>query len=98
MKTTLRLPTRDQYAFIEIEADLPTVEDSISAYYEAMKLLKPKEGIDEKTMNIFIDNMLLGNGKNSVEIYQEMSQAQKDMVQILKRGLKRITRNDEKED
>ena len=89
MKATLRLPTQDQYAFIEVETEVMSKEEAIESYHEAMRLLKPKEGISDRDFNAFLDRQLLGES-NHVEEYQLMSQEQKNVVQAVKRALKRI--------
>ncbi len=87
-KAELTIPV-EQYGNIR-----PTIEgsafDIVSAYWDFAKLIRPREGVDEKTMNVFIDNMLLGNGKNSMDVYQSMSKAQMDCVQVVKRSMKRL--------
>lgn len=87
-KAELTIPV-EQYGNIR-----PTIEgsaeDIVSAYWEFATLVRPREGVEEKAMNTFVDNMLLGNGKNSIDVYNQMSKGQQDTVQCLKRGLKRI--------
>ena len=93
-KAQLRIPT-EMYAYMEVSVE-DTAENILQLHNEFTRLVKPREGLDEKTMNIFIDNMLLGNGKNDINVYQLMSDGQKNTVQCLKRGLKRITAHQDK--
>lgn len=89
MKTTLRLPTKDQYAYIELELEDMTVPQAVEAYESAMALLKPQEGITDKDFNAFLDRQIMGEA-NHVEEYNRMSDEQKKIVQTIKRTLKRI--------
>jgi len=96
MKTTLRLPTQDQYAFIEIEAEVSSAEDAVVAYYDAMKLIKPQEGLDTKTWNASLDEFNnTGTLKNGTELYQLMNPYQKFYFQEQKKSLKRIKADQE---
>lgn len=98
MKITYRIPTQDQYAFVEVEQELKD-EAFVNAkmpsalkeaYDDFTNAFKRQHGIDEKEMNKVIDCMLTNqtiNGGN--ELYEQMSQTQRYAVQTLKRGLKR---------
>lgn len=90
MKTTLRLPTQDQYAFIEIEAEVTSIEDAVVAYADAMRLIKGNaEGLPDKEFNSFLDQYLTDNSGN-LEIYTKMSLTQQHVIQEIKKALKRI--------
>jgi hypothetical protein len=91
MKITLRVPTRDQYAFVEAEFDLTEGEgasDIAAKYYELIEQFKDREGLSEKDFSAFIDRQIMGES-NHVEDYEKASQEQKKFIQILKRALKR---------
>ena len=89
-KATLRIPTSDQYAYIE-----PTVEGTpdeiVSAYYEFIKLIKPQEGLDTKDFNKALDRYLT-DGTGETEIYVNMSVYQKDIFQEIKKSIKRLNK------
>lgn len=89
MKTTLRLPTAEQYAYIELEIDAENIESAVAEYHNAMRAIKGGGGLDEKEYNAFIDRYLLGE-KNHVEDYEKMDDKQKDFIQTIKRSLARI--------
>lgn len=89
MKYKVHIPT-EQYGFCEVEFDPAEGRHVVDIYREIQEMFKDKEGIDDKRMNAFIDNMLLANGKNHIDVYNQMSEAQKNAVQVLKRGLKRV--------
>lgn len=89
MKTTLRLPTQDQYAYIELEIEANSTEDAIEAYNQAMRLIKPSGGLLEAEFNVFLDKYL-ETSKGDVNVYNEMSKPQQDIIQTLKRAFKRI--------
>jgi len=88
MKYHLRVPTNEQYAYIEAEMEGDS-EQAIDEYYKLTRALKPKEGLPDKDYNAFIDNQLLGES-NQLETYTQMSDQQKNAVQIIKRALARI--------
>ncbi len=89
MKTTLRLPTNDQYAYIEIEAEVNSVDDAVVAYNDAMRLIKPQDGLPSKDFDKFLDKYLSEN-TGELEIYNQMSKDQQDRIQMLKRSFARI--------
>ena len=91
-KAQLRIPT-EMYAYIEVSVE-GTAESIVEAYQDFTRLVKPKEGLSEKDFSAHLDRMLLGSD-NHVEEYQMMSDKQKEIVQTLKRSLKRLkARND----
>lgn len=98
MKVTFRIPT-EQFSYIEVEEDMPIIHPKlvmdkfhtlVSEYKES---IKPKVGLGDKEMNAFIDRQLMGE-TNHIEEYNSMSDvkmfSQKDVVQHIKRALKRI--------
>lgn len=102
-KVTLRIPTADQYAFIELVFENDTLggenfgpEDVFIEYQRFTEVFKPKDGIAAKTFDTFVEKQLLGSG-NNVDTYNAMSLPQKTFVQIVKRALKRIQAKQNKE-
>lgn len=43
MKAILRIPTKQQYAFVEIEAEVKDSKEAMQKYYQALKDLKDAE-------------------------------------------------------
>ena len=87
MKAKIRVAT-DMYEFIEAEVDGEPA-DIFGSYRELKKLCLPASGLPERDFNHFIDNMLLGE-QNTMADYEQMSERQKEHVQIVKKGIKRI--------
>lgn len=97
MKTTLRIPTSEQFAFIEIETEVSSPEDAIEAYHHATRLLKANnEGLPEKDFNTWLDKYLESN-TGEMEPYTKMSKAQQEIIQIIKRSVKRIAYKNNKQ-
>lgn len=94
MKVTFRIPTQDQYAFVELEledeANNITAEAIRGIYDGYTQAFKPKAGISEKDFNAHVDRMMTKGEANHIEEYLQMSDKQKDYVQFLKRAIKRI--------
>ena len=88
MKYILRLPTNDQYAYIEQEGEYDTIDEALEAYNIAMTLIKGGTGLPDKEFNAFLDRMLKDE-PNHIEDYEKASADQKAIIQILKRALKR---------
>ncbi len=98
-KITVHYPV-EQYGFAEIELDTakmifeegrtPSVEKITQEVYENLAAaFKPQAGLGDKDFNAFIDYMLLGT-PNHIEMYEKLSDQQRDIVQCLKRALKRL--------
>lgn len=90
MKATLRVPL-DQYAFIEFRYDDKFIQpaDLIAKYREAMREFKGGPGLTEREFQAFIDRQLCGD-PNQADEYARTSNEQKNVIQIIKRALKRI--------
>ena len=82
-KAKLRIP-KEMYAFIEIEVD-GTLEEIQDTFRE----LTITSELKDKEFNNFIDRYLTGE-PISAEEYENCSDRQKEVVQIIKRALKRI--------
>lgn len=95
-KTIIRIPTQ-QYAYIEMEVsvetldELKTIHDSL---YETLNQ-KPGDGLAQKEWNTTLDGYLRGDGTNS-ETFSRMSEKQQYMIQELKKSFKRTVNNLEK--
>lgn len=91
-EATLHFPT-EQYGFAEVKLLVDSPRDAIKQYELATR---SGDGLPEKDMNTFIDNMLLGEA-NHVETYQKMSKSQQDTIQAIKRALKRLAARNKKQ-
>lgn len=76
MKYTLRIPTTEQYAYIEAELDGSyTSAEVIDEYRQLTKLVQGGFGLDDKAWRILVDKYMLG-GKMTVEEGEQMSKEQ----------------------
>lgn len=87
-KARLRIPT-EMYAYIEVDVE-DTPEGILEAYRGFVALTKVGVGLPPKEMNAFIDSYLLGEMNGLGEVYEKMSESQKDVAQTIKRSLARI--------
>ena len=93
MKATFRIPTKETYGFIEIEAEVECVEDAIIGYKESIKAYEGKiEGLPQKEWNDALDGYLEGNSMTS-ETYEAMSDTQRGVIQEIKKAKKRKNYN-----
>lgn len=81
-----------------------TVEDAVNlhndlleAYNASQKALKGGEGMNEKELDIWVYNMLLGKG-NDADVYQKATPAQGKELHRIKRALAKIKRAQSIED
>ena len=57
MKITLRIPTADPYAYMEIETD-STPDEAMTLYQEVSGKVKGGEGLEPKAFNAILDELL----------------------------------------
>jgi hypothetical protein len=88
MKYKAHVPT-EQYGFIEAVFNQEEGRNPADVYAELSAMFKPREGLDEKEFNAFIDAQLLGDS-NHIDMYEKASTEQKKIIQTIKRALKRI--------
>lgn len=100
MKAHLRVPT-EQYAYIEVtvEHKEDSIDRVIESYFSVKDAYEQKvierqggEGMDEKEMDTWVYNMLLGKG-NDADVYQKATPAQQKELHRIKRALAKIKRN-----
>lgn len=89
IKATLRVPTADPYAYIELEQQVESAEAAVEAYNEVTQLVKGGNGLPEKEWRNFLDNMLLGES-NLVDTYEQTNQEQRKIINEVKKALKRL--------
>lgn len=86
-KTTFHIPT-EQYGFLEVEYE-GEPDDVVEAYRAFKRLLGPQEGLPTKDWNATLDEYLKTGDMKSEE-YEKMSLSQKQIIQEIKKSVKRI--------
>lgn len=92
MKAQLRIATKRDFCFIEatVEGTAAEIVDSYNELNEAYwKQSKSGPGLEKKAFDAFLDNQLSG-GNNHIEQYEQMDEEQQNIVQAIKRSIKRI--------
>lgn len=88
----LHIPT-EQYGFVEVEVDVP-LEDLKLTYNEIKRQFDTNtQGIDQKAWNKALDRYLSDNTMEA-DLYASMSDAQKYVIQEIKKSVKRIAYKD----
>lgn len=90
-KARLRIPTKTQYAFIEVDFE-GTPNEIVAAYNEINNAYwnqKEVAPLADKEYNEFIDNLMLGES-NHIETWEKCSPEQRAAAQVIKRSLKRL--------
>lgn len=72
------------------------IDTAISDFNRAKGAIKGGEGMNEKEMDIWVYNMLLGKG-NDADVYQKATPAQQKELHRIKRALAKIKRTHEAE-
>lgn len=83
-----------EYEFVEIESEVTgqSIEELRKTRDAIKDEFRPKPinaGVPDKEYNSFIDNMLLG-GDNHIDVWEKLSDKQRDSAQVIKRALKRL--------
>ncbi len=96
MKTIYRIPTKNEYGFVEIERDLPVniqpkevLEDYhrvLAEYHEA------PSGLTAKEVDLILDGWFKGQGVIS-DLYDKRNAEQDKWFQAIKRSLARVKRS-----
>ena len=97
MKTTLRLPTSDQYAFIEIETEVGSVEDAVHQYNQGMAALRPTEGLPPKEWNSALDRYLQDQGMDP-DVHARMGKAQQWLIHEIDKSSSRMAAKENKQE
>ena len=88
-KYHIRVPTKDQYAFIEAEL-AGTPADALEEYNELKRLTQVEGGIEDKRWREILDGYLTtGKMQDGGDFYEELSAAQKWLVQEVKKSFAR---------
>lgn len=88
-KTVLRIPTAEQYAFIEMDVSGLDADEVVSVYQDMTARVRGGTGMIDKDWNRVLDNYLWGTCTMTAEEYDTMSLAQQQTVQTIKRSRKR---------
>ena len=89
MKGTLRIPTTESYAYIEVEVEKESAVDIISEYRRITKLVQGEFGLEDKEFNRVLDNYIWGTKTMEAHEYEGMSPSQQETIQTIKRSRKR---------
>lgn len=87
-KATLRVPTAEQYAYIELHLE-DTLEALHEAYNAATGMFKHGDGLPDSEFDHFIQKQISGE-PNMMSDFNRMSPEQQKYVGIIKRAVKRI--------
>lgn len=88
MITKLRIPLKEQYSYLESEVETETIEEAYEIYQQTVQWINC-DGVDEKTMDLFVENQISGQG-NSADVFAEMNPQQQREVQRIKRAIARL--------
>ncbi len=91
MNVTLRIPTQDQYAFVEVvfedkKVSPETVKEEYDKYIQAFKV---NGGLPPKEWNAALDRYL-NDATGETATYLAMSPEQQRVIQEIKRAFKRL--------
>ena len=87
MKYTLRVPTKEAYAYIEATYE-GNVEDAVERYQELTKAVQGGFGLEKLEWNRVLDDYL-ESGTMKEEEYHGMDDRQQWMIQEIKKSKKR---------
>ncbi len=91
MKATLRIPTLEMYAYIELEVE-GTPDDIYAQYREWTDRVRSGSSIGDKEFNNILDQLI---EKQSIAsdpgVMEQMSGDQRMLIQAIKRSQARIT-------
>lgn len=85
---TLRIPTTEQYAYIEIQIldDMPSAQTVKDLYDEYTKVMTGGVGLDSREFNRILDEYLWGSGTMMADEYGSMNLDQQSIIQCIKRS------------
>lgn len=93
MKYTLRIPTTEQYAYIEFNGDVDAAEEAVVAYREITKMVTGGVGMDTRDFNKVLDELMV---KNSISgdpgMMEQMNIEQQSIIQAIKRSRARTNK------
>lgn len=94
MFTTYRIPSKKPYGFVEIQDDGSLELSDMMLQIERLEKLMDlpvdvSPGLSIKEWNAWIDRYMT-DGKGSSELYDQMSDEQKGIIQAIKLSMKRL--------
>lgn len=89
MKVTLRIPTADQFAFIEPVVEVESIEEAYRMYESAISMVKVGVGLEPKEWNAVLDKYRQGKGMTADE-HERMNRAQSWLIHELDKSDSRI--------
>ncbi|HEY6021402.1 MAG TPA: hypothetical protein VIY48_16300 [Candidatus Paceibacterota bacterium] len=103
MKTTLRLPTKDPFAFIEVELEGDLQPEEIVERYGSLhgaywNRTKAGTGLDKKTFDAMLDDYIWNGGSWKEEQFSKLNEEQQTIVQAIKRSKNRVQGRVRRED
>lgn len=90
MKATLRIPTKEQFAYIEVEVE-GSKEGIINQYKEFTQGVHGGFGLDRLEFNKILDTYMT-TGKILSEEYEQMSSSQQNIIQEIKKSFARVNK------
>lgn len=90
---TIRIPC-EQFAFIEIQTDA-TPTETIELYRHYTALYKGGIGITEREFQQYLDAFITKDSPITADEYAAMSREQQNVIQVIKRAIKRIRSREE---
>lgn len=96
MRYVLRIPTSEQYAYIEAEVE-GTAEEALEHYYDLTFRVKAREGLNNGEWNRVVDFMFTENECNPDDI-AAMNPTQQWFINECKKSFKRIKAREEREE
>ena len=92
IKATLRIPTEEQFAFIELQMDVDSEDAAVEAYKRVTGLVKAQVGgLSQKDFNRVLDAYIT-NGSMSAEDHEGMNKAQMWLIHELDKSSNRINK------
>ena len=90
MKATLRIPTKEQFAYIEVEVE-GTREEIINQYQDFTEGVHGGFGLERLEFNKILDNYLKSGTILSGE-YEQLSSTQQNIIQEIKKSFARVNK------
>lgn len=86
MITKLRIPTQDQYAYLEVEFE-GTTEEAFIEYKRVTAMVQGGVGLTDKEFNAVLDEYLTTKTiSNGADLYEKMNVSQQSTIQTIKRS------------
>lgn len=91
IKATLRIPTEEQYAYIELQMDVDSEDAAVEAYKRVTGLVKGGQGLDIKEWQSVLDEFLSTDTViDGISYWERMNNTQRNILQEIKKSMKRI--------